>query len=421
MKVKGAPGPAVTAYGRYLLILLAVVSLFNSMDRFVLSVLIEPIRLELGLSDTQMGLLSGLAFSLFFATFGIPLARLADRGHRVRLLATTVALWSLMTAVSGAAQNFIQMFLARAGVGVGEAGCMPASHSLLGDHYPPERRAFALGVFQGGGGVGTMLGLILAGLIAESLGWRWTFMLIGLPGLLVAWIVLKTLKEPRQQHDAARVASGQALWPTIHTLLGRRTYRQILLAFVFTVAGLYGLIQWLPTFLIRSHGLSIGQVGLWYGPTFGLGIIIGTFAGAAAAPRWIAKDRRWELWWPAIAYALSVPLFLWMFMASDVMLVFALLFIATFIGTTGQGPLMASIQSVAGADLRGMAISIVLAAGVVGQITGPFLAGFFSDYWQPRFGQDSLRYAMTIPMALLAWGVVHLYLGSRSIEADRMD
>ena len=410
-------------YSSYLLMVLAVVSLFNSMDRFVLSVLIEPIRTELALSDTQMGLLSGLAFSLFFAVFGIPLARLADRGHRVRLLAAVVALWSLMTALSGAAQNFIQMFLTRAGVGVGEAGCMPASHSLLGDHFPAERRAFALGVFQGGGGVGTMLGLILAGLIAQAYGWRWTFILIGLPGVLLAALVWKTLIEPREDQPVAmaRERDGVGIALAVRTLVGRPTYRQILLAFMFTVSGLYGLIQWLPTFMIRSHDLNMGQVGLWYGPTFGLGIIIGTFAGAVVAPKWIERDRRWELWWPAVAYLISVPLFVWMFLTSNVQLVFALLFLGTLIGTTGQGPLMASIQSVAGSNLRAMAISIVLAAGVVGQITGPFLAGLFSDLWAPRFGVDSLRYAMIIPMGLLGWGVVHLWLGSRGLIGDLRD
>jgi predicted MFS family arabinose efflux permease len=406
-----------------LLLVLGLVSMFNSMDRIIFSVLMEPIRLDLGLSDTSMGLLSGLAFTVFFAVFGIPLARLADRSHRIRLLSAVLALWSVVTAASGAAQNFTQMFLARAGVGIGESGCWPISHSLLADRFPPERRAFALGVFQAGGGLGVLLGLLLAGLIADAVGWRWTFVIIGLPGLLLALLVHFSLTEPREFSQPSRDEPGTltAARDSILGLLRLRTYRHILASYVFTSAGLFGMIQWLPAFLIRSHDLTLSQVGLWYGPVFGIGAVLGLLTGAILAPRWVARDRRWELWWSALAYLLSIPLFVGLLLVSDAWLVFTLIFMVMLISTSGQGPLMAGIQRVAGSQARAMAIALPLTAGVAGQTLGPFLIGWFSDTWQPQFGTDALRYAMMVPLALMTWGVLHLYLAAGSLQEDSRD
>jgi len=415
--------PAMDGGSIRLLLVLGIVSLFNSMDRIIFSVLMEPIRLDLGLSDTAMGLLSGLAFTTFFALFGIPLARLADRGNRVKLLSVVVALWSLMTAFSGAAQNLTNMFLARAGVGIGESGAWPISHSLLADRFPPEQRAFALGVFQAGGGIGVLLGLLLAGLVADAVGWRWTFVIIGLPGILLALLIRFSLTEPRLQSPSPPAESGafSATWVSIRGLLQLKTYRQILAAYVFTSAGLFGMINWLPAFLIRSHDLSLSQVGLWYGPIFGTGAVLGLLTGALLAPRWVARDRRWEFWLTAVAYFLSVPLFVGLLLIEHSAWVFLLLFVAIFIATSGQGPLMAGIQRIAGSGERAMAIALALAAGVAGQTLGPFLVGWFSDAWQPQFGDDALRYAMMVPLALLTWGVLHLYLAAGSLREDSRD
>lgn len=406
-----------------LLVILSIVSLSNSMDRIMFSVLMEPIRLDLGLSDTAMGLLSGLAFTVFFAVFGIPLARWADRGHRIKLLSAVVALWSLMTAASGAAQNFAQMFLLRAGVGVGESGCWPISHSLLADRFPPTQRAFALGVFQAGGGLGVLLGLLLAGIAADAIGWRWTFVAIGLPGLLLALLVRLALKEPRELSPARPSGSegSDTTWASVSGLLALKTYRHILVSYVFTSAGLFGMIQWLPAFLMRSHGLSLSEVGLWYGPVFGTGAVIGLLVGAVLAPHWVARDRRWEFWLTALAYLLSVPLFVALLLVPHAGLMFVLIFAAILVATSGQGPLMAGIQTIAGGEARAMAIAMALTAGVVGQTIGPFLVGWFSDTWQPQFGTDALRYAMLVPLALLAWGVLHLYLAAGGLLEDSRD
>jgi predicted MFS family arabinose efflux permease len=406
-----------------LLLVLSIVSLSNSMDRFVFSVLVEPIRLDLELSDTAMGLLSGLAFTAFFALFGIPIARWADRGHRIKLLSGVVALWSLATAAGGAAQNFAQMFLCRAGVGIGESGCWPISHSLLADRFPPTQRAFALGTFQAGGGIGVLLGLLFAGLIADALGWRWTFVVIGLPGLLLALLVRVALKEPRDFSSVTPTGSGTlaATWASVSGLLALRSYRHILASYVLTAAGIFGMIQWLPAFLMRSHDLTLSQVGLWYGLVFGTGAVLGLLVGAVLAPRWVARDRRWEFWLTALAYLLSVPLFASLLLVPHTGLAFVLIFLSIFVSTSGQGPLMAGIQTIAGGEARAMAIALALTASVVGQTIGPFLIGWFSDAWQPRMGTDSLRYAMLVPLALLTWGVLHLYMAAGSLLEDSRD
>ena len=216
-----------------------------------------------------------------------------------------------MTAASGAAQNFAQMFLFRAGVGIGESGCWPISHSLLADRFPPTQRAFALGVFQAGGGLGVLLGLLFAGVVADAVGWRWTLAIIGLPGLLLALVVWVALDEPRDFSSTPPRASGatRRTWASVRGLLALRSYRHILAAYILNSAALFGIINWLPAFLMRSHDMSLSEVGLWYGPIFGIAAVLGLLAGAVLAPKWVARDRRWEFWLTALAYLLSVPLF----------------------------------------------------------------------------------------------------------------
>ncbi|MCS5573227.1 MAG: MFS transporter, partial [Pseudomonadales bacterium] len=219
-------------YLNYVLFMLAVVAFFNYLDRMVLSMLLQPIKDELGFSDAQLGLLTGFAFAAFYATFGIPIARLADRKSRVTILSVCMALWSAMTAACGLAQNFIHMLLARMGVGVGEAGCVPTSHSLLSDYVPPEKRALALGIFQTGGAVGVMAGFIAAGWIADQWGWRMAFFLIGIPGVLIAVVAKMTLKDPpRGNYSTEPEPEPESFMTAAKALLGRKTFVHILIAY----------------------------------------------------------------------------------------------------------------------------------------------------------------------------------------------
>ncbi len=404
-------------YLTWVLVVLSLIGFFNYMDRFVISVLVEPIKASLGFSDSQMGLLTGFAFAAFYATFGLPLARLADSKSRIALLSVAMAAWSIMTAACGLAQNFVQMLLARIGVGVGEAGCVPASHSLLGDYYPPEKRAFALGVFQAGGGLGTMAGLVLGGLIAEAFGWRAAFMIVGLPGVLVAVLAWMTVREPpRGRYDPGTTHEPVSTRAAFKTLLGRRTFRQIVIAYSLGLIGVYGFAQWIPAFMMRSHEMTLGEVGIWVGLASGAGSFIGIGLGAILAPKVIERDRRWEVWWPGAAYGLCVPVYLLTFGVGDTTLALALAFVASLIAGSGIGPGMASVQTVAEPRLRATAIAFVMfMSAVIGQGGGPFLIGLMSDLLTPQYGIDSLRVALMLTNVLLAWCVIHFWLAGRTM------
>ena len=424
--VSTAPVTPIRAIGRselnYVLFILAVVSFFNYLDRMVLSMLFEPIRNELGFSDTQLGLLGGFAFAAFYATFGLPIARIADTRSRVTLLSVCMAIWSAMTAVCGMAQSFVHMLLARMGVGVGEAGCVPASHSLLSDFVPPERRAFALGIFQAGGAIGTAFGFVAAGEIADAYGWRMAFFLLGVPGVLVALLVKLTVKDPpRGNFMAQKVDRQDQFFTTFSRLLKRPAFVQVTIAYSLGLFGVYGLAAWIPTFYMRVHGMAIDDVGWLIGITSGIGGVIGTFGGAIWSPPLIARDRRWEVWWPAWAYLICVPLYVVTFMTGNLTLSFALVFVTSVIAGTSIGPGMASVQSLAEPRQRATAVAIVMfCSAILGQGLGPFGIGAGSDWLGNFYGVDGLRYAMIGSLLLFVWGVLHFFAAGRIIDRDRV-
>ena len=409
-------------YLNYVLFMLAVVAFFNYLDRMVLSMLVEPIKADLGFSDTQLGLLTGFAFALFYATFGIPIARLADTRSRVTILSVCMALWSAMTALCGLAQNFLHMLLARVGVGVGEAGCVPSSHSLLTDYVPVEKRALALGIFQTGGAVGIMVGLIAAGWLADTYGWRATFFIVGIPGVVLALAAKLTVKDPpRGNFSDAPEPEAQSFGVAVASLLRRRTFIHIVIAYSLGLFGVYGIAQWTPAFYIRVHEMTLTEVGWGVGIASGLGGVIGTFIGSVLAPRYIARDRRWELWWPAWAYLACIPTYAVAFVAGDLMTSFALVFLASVIAGTSIAPGMASVQSVAEPHQRATAVAIVMfCSAILGQGLGPTAIGITSDLLTPSLGSDGLRWALVFSLVLFAWSWVHFMVAARTAEGDRI-
>lgn len=411
------------SYKYYVLAVLTVVSFFNYMDRMVLAVLVEPIKRDLNLSDTQIGLLSGFAFAALYATLGIPLARLADTRSRTAILGTCVAVWSAMTAACGLAGNFFHMLLARVGVGVGEAGCVPASHSLLGDYFPAERRAFAISVFQAGGIAGISVGLMATGFLAEAFGWRMAFLLVGAPGLLLGAIVMFTIREPRSV--AQRRAAAADPTPRMSNLAAVRQLASRP-AFVNLVAGLsvgsfatYGLAQWLAAFFIRVHGLSLSEVGLWSGLSSGAGSVFGVLVGGVLAMHLIKRDRRWELWMPALSYGLGYPLYMGVFLWPDPWVAMGIKFLAGMVVASGGGVALAAIQSLAEPHLRATAIAVMMFfSSLIGLGAGPFFVGLISDQLQPTVGDQSLRYALVTVTGILVFASLHFYLASRTMRRD---
>lgn len=411
---------AEARYRTYVLAVLVSVSFFNYMDRSVLSVLVEPIKEELKISDTQLGMLAGFTFAVFYATFGIPLARLADRRSRVRLLSLAIAAWSLMTSLSGIAQSYWHLVLTRIGVGVGEAGCVPSSHSLISDYFPPEKRAFAISVFQAGGVAGVTVGLALTGVIAGSVGWRWAFLIIGAPGLLVAVLAWLTVREPvRGRYEPAGHKPSSSAFGDIRALWDRKTYRQLLLAVAIGNFAANGLGQWTPAFFVRVHGLSLSEMGLWLGAASGLGGVLGMVSGGALSIRLVSQDRRWEVWFPALTIGLAMPLYLITFLSPVTIIALSAKFLSAFVAALGYGVGLSAVQSVTPPNMRAMAIALVMfAAALIGMGMGPLAVGFLSDLLAPTFGRFSLRYALLICLVSMAWGIVHFMLAGRTFRED---
>jgi MFS family permease len=312
-----ATSPAAASPGyRYLVVtILMVVYTFNFLDRQIVSILAEPIRQDLGLSDTQLGMLTGLAFAIFYTGFGIPVAWLADRANRVRIIATACALWSLFTAACGMAGNFTQLLLFRMGVGVGEAGGSPPSYSLISDYFPPQERGKALALYSLGVPFGSMFGSALGGWIAANYGWRAAFYAVGLPGLLLALLLVIVAREPKRGALDALV-DGETEHAAIPfaAALGRFFANRTLVITAFS-SGLsafigYAILTWAPPFLIRVKGMSLEEIALYYSLVLGITGAIGTFGAGWLVDRLGRMNRRWYAYVPAIAFAVSIPFFI---------------------------------------------------------------------------------------------------------------
>jgi predicted MFS family arabinose efflux permease len=421
---KGIP-ETDTRYANYVLIILGIVSFINYGDRMIISVLLEPIKAEFGFSDSQLGLLTGFAFAVTYATFGMPLARLADNKSRTAILSIVIAFWGIMTALCGAAQNYIQLLFARIGVGLGEAGCVPTSHSLISDYFPRARRVFALGMFHAAGSIGVFVCIALAGLIASTLGWRWAFILIGLPNLLLSFIVWKTVREPPRgclEKNYTPPATPLKWRAAFGTLLKRSTFVHVVIGISLAGFTFFGSGQWIPAFLSRSHEMPLAQIGFYFGIAVGIGMLIGQVAGSVFAPALVMRDRRWELWVPAISYSACAASFMLAFLAPNAVLAIALVFLANLLGGISFGPMMSSVQSVAEPHLRATAVSIVMfASAMMGQGAGSFVVGFMSDLLTPVYGGESLRISLLISTLMMMWSVVHFVLAARSMHRDRIN
>jgi MFS family permease len=409
----------IPAASWYALLVLTFINIFGFMDRIALSILMEAIKLDLHLTDQQLGLLSGIAFALFYAVLGIPLAWLADRSSRVKLISACLMLWSAMTALSGLAKNYPQLFLARMGVGVGEAGCVPPAHSLIGDYFPREKRALGISLFNAGAAVGVAGGMFFIGMLGERLGWRASMQIVGLMGLPLALLTITTLREPpRPKSKAAREGAFQS----IGVLLKRRAFVNLAIAFALGQVCTDGTSQWLPTYLIRSFGMGMAEIGAWVGAITAAFGVLGVISGGLLASALLPRDLRWELWIPTIAFTICIPLFALMALAPNVWVVLAMKTVITFFSAAGAGVATAAVQSFAEPHRRATAVALFLfLASLLGAGIGPFLIGMASDLLAPTFGAESLRYALLIACVMLLWSVTHYYLASRGALRDRLN
>lgn len=421
MAQQDAPGIFSETTRRYALGVLVVVYTFNFIDRQILSILLEPIKLDLGLSDTQLGLLTGFAFAAFYATLGIPIARFADRSNRRNLIALALAIWSGMTALSGLAQNFWHLLIARIGVGVGEAGCSPPAHSMLADYYPAERRSTALGIYSLGIPVGILFGFLAGGWINEFFGWRTAFLVVGIPGLLMAIVVRLTVREPPRGMAEGRAVSGDqpGIMETFGYLWQKRSFRHLAFGGALTAFVGYGVVTWVPAFLIRSHGMQTGEVGTYLGLILGIPGGIGIALGGYLADRFGARDTRWFLWIVSVAILAGVPFSIGVYLAPGPYLALLLLVLPVALGNFYQATTFAQTQGLVTLRMRAVAAAVLLfILNIIGLGLGPQVTGVVSDLLRPQFGDESLRWSLLICSLVNVWAAWHYYVAGKHLKAD---
>lgn len=413
------------AYRRYVLGLLLVVYVFNFVDRQILTILAEAIRLDLGLSDTALGFLGGIAFALFYTVAGIPIARWADRGARRSIIALGLFIWSVMTAITGLSRNFTQLALARVGVGIGEAACSPPAHSLLSDYFPAERRGTAFAIYALGIPIGSAIGTFAGGWIKEFFDWRTAFFVVGLPGIALALVVRFTLREPPRglserapavPADPSRDSTGDVL----RFVLRLRSFRHISMAAALHAFYGYGAAFFVPVFMIRVHGFSEGELSTYLALIALFGGGLGTFLGGWLGDRLAVRDQRWYVWVPGIATAVGIPFaacfYLWP--NGYVALCFGLF--ATLVGAMYLGPTFAMAQGLARPHMRALVSAILLfIINLIGLGLGPQIVGLTSDILKPELGAESVRYALlSVVLGGAAWSTVHYLLAARTLRAE---
>jgi MFS transporter, Spinster family, sphingosine-1-phosphate transporter len=387
-----------------------------------LGLVLQDIKADLALSDTQLGILTGIAFALFYSVMGIPIARWADRGNRVTIVTITTALWSVAVALCAIAGSFAQLLAIRVGVAVGEAGCIPPAHSLIADHFTRAERPRAVARYMLGAPLSMVIGYFLAGWLNELYGWRTTFLILGLPGVALAAIAWLTLKEPRVSTPVVP-ASPDSSHPDFREVcgtLGRNvSFRHLLLSFAVTSFFSAGVMQWLPSFFIRSHELDTGVLGSWFAAIYGLGGLLGTYLGGELASRYAANDEPLQLRAMALAYIAFGVLTAFIYLSRAAEMAFVFMALSAVGGAAATGPLFATMQTLIPQHMRAVSIAMVyLFANLIGMGLGPLVTGVMSDALRPRFGEESLRYASLALCPGYLWGAWHLWRASRTVARD---
>lgn len=405
----------------WVLAVLTLTYMFNHVDRQILVILIEPIKAELGIGDTQVGLLSGLAFAAFYATLGIPVAMWADRGNRRNIIALALALWSGMTAISGLAQNFWQLLLARMGVGVGEAGGTPPATSMIADLYPPQERATALGIYTGGIGLGIMAGFALGGYVYELWGWRAAFFAAGIPGLILALIVRFGIQEPvRGLADQRRDDSpAPSIGETLKFIFSQTSYLWLMAGCLLICISANAFLVFTSSHLQRTYGLSPGQVSLPLGVLIGGVGSIGAIVLGRVCDTLSKRDMRWRPLIIAACAGIALP-FAWMFLrAPSVELAYAWNLVPSFIGLVYASVAYTASQELVKLRMRSFASAFMLfCLTLIGIGFGPVIAGALSDYFTAARSARPLAQALELILLLNAASIFCLVMSTRNYRRD---
>ncbi|MBW2268689.1 MAG: MFS transporter [Deltaproteobacteria bacterium] len=406
----------------YVLGVLFLVYVVNFIDRQVLSVFIGPIKEEFAISDTEVGLLVGFAFALFYTIAGIPIARWADRGNRRSIIAIGLTVWSAMTVACGLTRNFAQLALVRIGVGVGEAAGSPPAHSLISDYFAPQRRATALGIYASGVYVGSALAYLGGGYLRANFDWRTAFFVLGAPGLLLALVVRFTVREPPRGYSER--ATGQAVQTstfgeTLRYLLSCRSWVRLVVGASFISLMGYGVLMWGFEFYGRVHGLSPIEIGSWMAVIVGIGGSAGAYLGGALADRLGQRDPAWYMRLPAIVTLIALP-FGFVFLLADSSRVSMLFFFAFYLLSNVYVPTIHTLnQNLSKLRMRATASAILLfIINIVGAGAGPFVVGFLNDQYAAHFGGEAIRYSLLTLATTGVLGAFFFHRASRSLPGD---
>jgi len=410
------------SYKRYVLGILTFVYTLNFLDRIVIVLLLQPIKEDLHLSDTQLGFVTGIAFGLFYATLGLPIARWADRGDRSKITAIAIGLWGGTVMLCLIVTNFIQLVVARIAAAVGEAGCMPPTYSLVGDYFPaPGERARAMGIYWLASPLSSLVGFVVAGWLNERFGWRDTFFVMGIPGLLAAALVRLTIVEPRVYGGRAQVSERHLprMVNVLRALWRQRSSRHLILATTLLWTMGLGLAPWYAAFMMRSHGMGTAELGTWLGTIFGLGGTVGTLSGGYVAGRWLIQDERGQMRMTAVVIASLVPCFVMFLLLPQKHQALIALMPLAVVFPFFFGPTYALMQRLVVDEMRATTLAVVmLLANLIGMGIGPQLVGIVSDLLMPLLGSDSLRYAMLAMSFVALWAAYHFWQVGRTVKED---
>lgn len=410
------------SYRQYVLLVLTGVYIFNFIDRQILVILQESIKADLGLSDLQLGLLTGFAFAVFYVSLGIPIARYADKANRKNIIAISLTIWSAMTALSGMAQNFFQLLLARMGVGVGEAGGSPPAHSMISDYFPVEKRATALSVYSMGIYIGILFGYLFGGWLDETLGWRNSLLVLGIPGVAYALFFYLTVKEPPRGYSEKKrrkTDDEHSMWEVFQLLLNRKAFIFLALAAGINAFVVYGVGNFLPSFLSRIHEMGKGEIGTWLALGSGGGGALGVWLGGYLGDRYGQRKKSLYMLIPAIAILVSIPLTAIVLFAADKYVVVSTNFVVKALWSMYLAPCIAMAHGMVGLRMRALSSAVLfLVLNFIGLGLGPPFFGYISDLMTQELGTEGIRWALSLGMGFSAIAAFLLYQSSRYLEDD---
>jgi len=403
----------------YVLTILLMAYAYNFLDRQVIAVALEAIKHDLTLSDTQLGILTGAAFAVFYSVVGLPIARWADRGNRSSIIALSLALLSVTVALCGAVSNFVQLMFVRVGVGTAEAGIVPPAHSLIASYYNRAERLRAMSIFLLGGPLSMAVGYLAGGWITQWFGWRAAFLSLAIPGVILTVMVRTTVRDPRSHGASASVPTRAPLWAGVRSLCQQPTFRILLISFVLDALCGNGLLQWLPVFFIRVHHMATGELGTWLALNWGLGNALGTLAGGCLTRGTTLEPERRQLQLMTLIASVYVPINVLALVLPDHRVALGCLFVGAFVNALATAPAYALVQSLVPERMRATAVAVLfLLSNLIGLGLGPVVVGALSDGLSAHYGDEALRFALLACTPGYFLVALSYWKASRTVIAD---